>query len=82
MYNKPVLGTEASGGPNNSKYTFVFVVNPGYDINKTNASSSISLGFCHGFAEIGVKYKIVSVFDLIKKLPEYSNPIILESIYS
>jgi len=81
-HKKPVLGSDASGGPDNAKYTLLYVVLPGYNINKTNANTSISSGFCHGFATIGVKYHMVSVYELTKMLPKCKNPIIMHSIYS
>ena len=79
---KCVLGPDATGGPEKAEITLVYVVDPGYNINILNANTSISLGLCRGFAGIGVRYQIISAYDVMKKLPEFNNTIIIHSIYS
>ena len=51
---KPNIGEMPYGGPENIQITFVMVVKSGFYINKPNANSTIRLGFCRGFAQIGV----------------------------
>lgn len=78
---KPVLGDKPFGGPEESEYTFVMIVNKGYNVNIPNANSSIRLGFCRGFEQIGIKYRIVSVYDLEKQIESFTSPIIFLSCY-
>ena len=78
---KPVLGDQPYGGPESSPITFVMVCRQGFDINKPNANSAIRLGFCRGFAQIGVRYQLVSVWELASVLPRLEKPIIFLSSY-
>ena len=78
---KPILGTHPYGGPENSPITFTMVVREGFNINISNANSTIRLGFCHGFAQIGVRYQLVSVFDVARTLPRLRKPFVFLSCY-
>jgi len=59
---------------NESKGTFVMLVGPEFDCQLPNASMTARLGWCHGFEELGIPYRIISVFDLEKKLPTFPRP--------
>ena len=78
---KPVLGYKPCGGPESSPITFVMVCRQGFDINKSNANSTIRLGVCRGFAQIGVRYQLVSVWELGHLLPQLKKPLIFLSLY-
>lgn len=78
---RPVLGSKPYGGPSHSLYTFVVVTRQGFNINVPNANSTIRLGFCHGFAGIGIRYQLVSVFDIEQALPRLKRPIVFLSVY-
>lgn len=78
----PFLGDSPYGGPKDSPITFVMVVRSGFDINRPNAATTILLGFCHGFAQLGIRYQLISVYDLEKRLPKLKNPFIFLSSYN
>jgi hypothetical protein len=79
--HKPVLGNHPYGGPEDSPITLVMVCREGFNINIPNASATIRLGFCRGFVQIGVRYQLVSVWELEKVLPELHRPFIFLSCY-
>jgi Glycosyl transferases group 1 len=76
----PVLG-DGVGGPEDSSHTFVMVCGPGFNVNVPNAASTIRLGFCRGFALAGVRYKLVSVFELGEALGRLRSPFVCLSVY-
>ena len=76
---KPILGSTPFGGPADSPHTFLIVCRQGFDINVPNANSTYRLGLARGFAQIGVRYQLVSVFELARVLPESRRPIVLLS---
>jgi len=78
---RPVLGDHPYGGPDDSPITFVMVCREGFNINVPNASATIRLGFCHGFAQIGVRYQLISVFDLAQALPQLRRPFVFLTCY-
>ena len=78
---RPLLGSKPCGGPEDSPITFVMVCRQGFDVNKPNANLMIRMGFCHGFALIGVRYQLVSVWDLEDLLPQLKNPVVFLSSY-
>lgn len=78
---KPVLGNHPYGGPPDSPITLAKVCGPSFKINIPNANSTITLGFCGGFAQIGVRYQLVSVFDLVHVLPQLRKPFVFLSSY-
>ena len=78
---KPILGAHPSGGPDDSSLTFVMVCGPGFNIQVPNASATIRLGFCKGFAQIGVRYHLVSLFELARVLPHLRKPFVFLSGY-
>lgn len=63
--------------------TFVMLVSPEFDSQRPNALMTARLGWCHGFEELGIPYRIISIFDLDKKLPTLPRPFcwITESDY-
>lgn len=79
--NKPVLGDKPFGGPLSSIYTFVVIVRQGYNVNIPNANSAIRLGFCRGFEQLGIKYRIISVYEIEKEIGNIDNPIIFLSAF-
>lgn len=78
---KPLLSGNISGGPENAEYTFVMVVRQGFDSAKSNANSTIRLGYCRAFARLGIRYRLVSSFDLGDVLTELRNPFVFLSVY-
>lgn len=68
--HKPVLGSQPYGGPENSPVTFIMVCREGFNINMPGANAMIRMGICRGFAQIGVRYQMVSVWELEKALTE------------
>jgi len=79
--HQPILGDHPYGGPENSRITFVMVCRGGFNINVPNANATIRLGICRGFAQIGVRYQLVSVWELEKALHELRRPFIYLSCY-
>jgi hypothetical protein len=79
--HQPILGDHPYGGPEDSSITFVMVCRQGFNINVPNANATIRLGICRGFAKIGVRYQLVSVWELEKVLPELRRPFIYLSCY-
>lgn len=78
---RPVLGNHPYGGPKDSPLTFVVVVREGFNINVPNANSAIRLGFCHGFAQIGVRYRLVDVAHIGRVLPQLQRTFVFLSVY-
>lgn len=78
---RPILGNQPYGGPEDSPITLVMVCGPGFNIQVPNASATIRLGFCKGFAQIGVRYHLVSVFELARVLPQMRKPFVFLSGY-
>jgi len=78
---KAILGQHPYGGPDDGSMTFVVVVREGFNINVPNANSTSRLGFCRGFAEIGVRYHLVSVFEIEGILPQLRKPFVFLSEY-
>lgn len=76
-----MLGNNITGGPIGSKYTFLAVARSGFNINIPNANSSIRLGFCRGFEKIGIRYKIISVYNIEEEIENADNPILFLSVY-
>src|SRR5258708_7891267 len=76
----PVLG-EGVGGPEGSPHTFVMVCGPGFDVRVPNAACTIRLGMCRGFAQVGVRYQLVSVFELARVLPTLRSPFVCLTVY-
>jgi Glycosyl transferases group 1 len=79
--SKPFLGAQPYGGPEDSPITLVMVCRAGFDIDVPNANSVLRLGFCRGFAQIGVRYRLVSVFELGRVLPDLRCPFVFLSCY-
>jgi len=79
--HQPILGDHPYGGQEDSSITFVMVCRQGFNINVPNANATIRLGICRGFAKIGVRYQLVSVWELEKVLPELRRPFIYLSCY-
>lgn len=75
LRNTPVLGPNPSGGPASS-INFIMVCRAGYDYRVPNANATYRLGLCRGFAQIGVRYELVSVHKLARRLPELANPFV------
>jgi len=78
---EPVLGNQPYGGPGDSPVTVVVVCRKGFNINVPNAAVTIRLGFCHGFAQIGVRYHLVSVYEIAHVLPQLERPVVSLSCY-
>jgi hypothetical protein len=78
---RPVIGEHAEGGPSNSRITLVMVCRAGFNINVPNANSTLRLGYCRGFAQIGVRYRLVSVYELGRILGELPRPFVFLSSY-
>lgn len=78
---KPILGRQPFGGPVESRLTFVMVCRAGFNISQLGSNSGIRLGFCHGFAQIGVRYQLMSVFDVASQIGKIKNPFIFLSVY-
>lgn len=74
--SKPVLGNQPYGGPPDSPITLAMVCRDSFNVNIPNANSCLRLGFCRGFAQIGVRYQLVSVFKVAQILPELRNPFV------
>ncbi len=79
--HQPILGDHPYGGPEDSPITFIMVCREGFNINVPNANVTIRLGICRGFAQIGVRYQLASVWELEKVLPELRRPFIYLSCY-
>jgi glycosyltransferase involved in cell wall biosynthesis len=79
--DNPVLGEKPFGGPDESNLTFVVVVRKGFNINIPNANSAIRLGYCMGFAQLGIRYRIISVHEIEKEIENIPNPVIFLSVY-
>lgn len=79
--HKSVLGNHPYGGPEDSPITAVMVAREGFGINACNANSTIRLGFCRGFAQIGVAYQLVDVFNVTRILPQLRRPLVFLSCY-
>ena len=77
----PIIGDKPYVGPSNSTITFVMIVRRGFNINKPNANMTCRLGFCNGFRQNGIGYRLVSVWEIEKTLPKLQNPIIFLSVY-
>ena len=78
---RAVLGARPYGGPENSEITFVVVCRKGFHFQIPNANSTIRLGYCRAFAEVGVRYHLVDVFELNKVLPGLVKPFVFLSAY-
>jgi hypothetical protein len=78
---RPVLSGNISGGPENAEHTFVMVVRQGFNSAKSNANSTIRLAYCRAFARLGIRYRLVSSFDLGDVLTEVRNPFVFLSAY-
>ena len=78
---QPVLGENPCGGTEDSPITFVMVCREGFNINVPNANVTIRLGTCRGFAQIGVRYLLVSVWKLAEVLPNLRRPFVYLSCY-
>lgn len=82
MYRqRPNLGDQVTGGPAESDSTFVMVCRAGFNANQLGSNGSIRLGFCHGFAQTGIRYQLMSVFDIARQLPKVRNPFVFLSVY-
>jgi glycosyltransferase involved in cell wall biosynthesis len=57
------------------------VCSEGLDVNVPTASSTLRVGFCRGFANIGVRYEMVGTADLGRALTEMSDPIVFLTTY-
>jgi hypothetical protein len=55
-------------------HTFVILVGPEFDSRLPNALMTSRLGWCHGFEELGIRYRIINLFELEKILPTLPNP--------
>jgi hypothetical protein len=77
----PVLGDHPYGGPEDSSITFAMIVMSTFNINIPNAFQTSTLGFCRGFAQIGVRYQLVSTFEVERALPQLRNPFVFLSVY-
>jgi hypothetical protein len=55
-------------------HTFVMLVSPEFDSQRPNASMTARLGWCHGFEDLGIPYRVISIFDLDKRLPSLPRP--------
>lgn len=57
------------------------VVRQGFSFNAPGASAPIRLGYCRGFAQIGIPYKLVLVSEIEHVLPCLDKPLVFLSIY-
>jgi len=78
----PVLGDDEVGGPEDSPITFVMVCRDSFDAHDPGAESKISLGFCRGFEQLGVRYRLVGVADVAKIVPKLREPFMFLTMYS
>ena len=78
---RPRLGLHPSGGPQDSIHTLVMVVRHGFDAGVPRACSTIRLGYCKAFAALGIKYRLVSSFDLERSLRSIESPIVFLTVY-
>jgi len=79
--SKPLLGGRLSGGPEDSPITMAVVCRTGFNINTPAAAVTIRLGFCHGFAQVGVRHHLVSVHEVARVLPKLRRPVAFVSCY-
>lgn len=79
--SKPVLGDQPYGGPLDSPVTLVVVCREGFNMNILNANSTIRLGYCRAFAQIGIQYQLVSVFEVARVIPQLNHPFVFLSCY-
>ena len=75
------LGPEAVGGPSNSPVTLLMVCSKGFDANHPNASTMIRLGYCHGFSQVGLSYRLTPTQELGRVLAATDSPIVFLSCY-
>jgi len=71
----------ATGGPPESDSTFVMICRPGFNVNRLGSVAGIRIGFCRGFEQIGIRYRLMSVFDVARQLPRTRNPFVFLSMY-
>ena len=72
---KPLLGSQPCGGPKDSPITVAVLCRRGFNINVPSAATTIRLGFCHGFAQIGVRFRLVSVYEVARVFPQLRRPV-------
>jgi len=80
-FRRPVLGPLPYGGPADSSLTFAAVCGVGFDFRIPNANSTYRLGLCRGFEQIGVRFQLVSVFEVAQVLPQLNRPMVLLSVF-
>lgn len=61
--------------------TFVIITNPGFDLNALCAASPIRLGYCRGFAQLGIPTDLVRASEVERVLPALDNPFAFLSIW-
>jgi hypothetical protein len=80
--NGPVdLGEVTEGGPWDSALTLLVVCGDGFDIKKPNAAVTARLGYCRGFAKLGIRYRLVHVNGLVQELEHTENAVVFLSAY-
>jgi len=57
------------------------VVNQGFSFNTPSAGAPIRLGYCRGFAQVGIPHKLVPVPEIEYVLPYLDEPFVFLSIY-
>jgi hypothetical protein len=59
-----------------SQETFVMLVGYTFNSNIKNAMYTARMGYCHGFADIGISYVVIDIKKSIAELEKIKNPII------
>jgi hypothetical protein len=78
---KPVVGRDPWIGPQTSPATLVVVCSVGFNIDVPNAAATFRIGLSRGFAALGIRSRLASVFELSSALQEVARPFVLLSVY-
>jgi len=75
------LGIPPTGGPADAPATAVVACSRGFNANHPNAATSIRLGYCNGFDDIGIGYQLTPTTQLERAIESLESPIIFLSCY-
>src|SRR5919204_5666169 len=78
---RPVVGRNPWIGPHTSAATLVVVCSVGFNIDVPNAAATFRVGLSRGFAALGIRSRLASVFDLSNVLQEVARPFVFLSVY-
>jgi len=78
---RPVLGDHPFGGPAEGPITLIVLCRQGFNVNLPHSISTIRLGYCRAFAQLGIPYRLVSVFEIARILPQINRPVVWLTVY-